>query len=145
VSLPEAAPKVELNDNYDTAQAGDPVTVMGYPGVTPPVFGVVKSNDPFNSGTQAAEIPNPTVTSCNIGTILRGQDAGGKSVISYMGDAYQLTTNSTGSGNSGGPVFDDKGRVVGIFFASRRAANAAVTYAIPIRYGKELMSISGSK
>jgi serine protease Do len=145
VSLPEAAPKVEMNDNYDTAQAGDAVTVMGYPGVTPPVFGVVKSNDPFNRGAQAAEIPNPTVTSCSIGTILRGNDANGKSVISYMGDAYQLTTNATGSGNSGGPVFDDAGKVVGIFFASRRAANAAVTYAIPIRYGKELMSIGGSK
>jgi serine protease Do len=145
VSLPEAAPKVDLNDNYDTAQPGDPLTVIGYPGVTPPVFGVVKSNDPFNRGAQAAEIPNPTVTNCNIGAILRGQEASGKSVVSYMGDAYQLTTNATGSGNSGGPVFDEQGKVVGIFFASRRAANAAVTYAIPIRYGKELMSISGSK
>ena len=145
ISLPEAAPKVDMYDSYDSAQAGDELTVMGYPAVTPPVFGVVKSQDPFNRGTQAAEIPNPTVTTCNIGAILRGNDAGGKSVISYMGDAYQLTTNATGSGNSGGPVFDDQGRVVGIFFASRRAANAAVTYAIPIRYGKELMSISSSK
>ena len=61
--------------------------------------------------------------------------------MSALGDVYQLTINSTGAGNSGGPVFDDHGRVIGIFFAGLRG-DAAITFAVPIRYGKELMSVS---
>ncbi|MFL6373248.1 MAG: trypsin-like serine protease, partial [Pyrinomonadaceae bacterium] len=50
----------------------------------------------------------------------------------------QLATGSTGAGNSGGPVFDGQGRVIGIFFAGQQAD--AITYAVPIRYGKEFLA-----
>jgi S1-C subfamily serine protease len=88
-------------------------------------------------------VPDPTLSIGNIGRVIRGQEnpTGGKDqIISSIGDAYQLTINSTGSGNSGGPVFDDRGRVIGIFFASSRQ-DAMITFAVPIRYGKELMSV----
>jgi serine protease Do len=55
-----------------------------------------------------------------------------------MGDVIQLATGSTGAGNSGGPVFDSQGRVIGIFFAGDQAN--AITYAVPIRYGKEFLA-----
>jgi S1-C subfamily serine protease len=54
---------------------------------------------------------------------------------------YQLTVNSTGAGNSGGPVFDDRGRVIGIFTSSN-SLDVKVTFAVPIRYGMELMGTS---
>lgn len=140
IDSPGTVTKVELNDNYETIQPGDPTIVLGYPGVSPPVFGIVKSQDVFNRETEQREIPDPTVSIGNIGRILRGQEAsvGREQTVSAVGDAYQLTINSTGAGNSGGPVFDEHGKVVAIFFAGRRT-DAAVTFAVPIRYGLELM------
>lgn len=140
IDSPGTVTKVELNDNYDTIEPGDPSIVLGYPGVSPPVFGIVKSQDVFNRETEVREIPDPTVSVGNIGRVLRGQEAaaGKQETVSLIGDAYQLTINSTGAGNSGGPVFNDRGKVIGIFFAGLQT-DAAITFAVPIRYGLELM------
>ncbi len=143
VDSPGTLPKVELNDNYDTIQAGDQSIVLGYPAISPPVLGIVKSQDVFNRETDAREIPDPTVTVGNIGRVLRGTDAAGqdKQLISVFGDAYQLQINTTGAGNSGGPVFDERGQVIGIFYAGRSNATTSITFAVPIRYGRELMGV----
>ncbi len=148
IDVPDSVPKVELNDNYDTIKPGDASIVLGYPGVSPPVYGVIKSQDVFNREAQLKIIPDPTISVGNIGRVIRGQDASGSSkdvVYSGFGDAYQLTINSTGAGNSGGPVFDEHGKVTGIFFAGGSLGGASVTYAVPIRYGKELMSVSAPR
>ncbi len=144
IDVPEAVPKVELNDNYDTIKPGDTVIVMGYPAVSPPVVGVIRSEDVFNRQMKLREIPDPTVAVGNVGRILRGQELEKNKdlIFSLFGDAYQLQINTTGSGNSGGPVFDDRGRVIGIFYASSIRGGAAVTFAVPIRFGKQLMSVS---
>jgi S1-C subfamily serine protease len=140
IDLPRSVPKLELNDNYDTIQPGHPIVVMGYPGVSPDVVGLVASKDPANTGVAARVVPDPTVSAGNIGRVIRGQEAQGnkEEIISQMGDVYQLTVNSTGAGNSGGPVFDDQGRVVGIFTYALHM-DASITFAVPIRYGMELM------
>ena len=147
ISVPDPTPKVELNDNYDSIQPGDAAIILGFPAVSPPTFGIRNSQDYFNRSTQLTEIPDPTLSVGNIGRVLRGREATDNKmgIYSVFGDAYQLTVNSTGAGNSGGPVFDDRGRVTAIFFAGARRADAAVTFAVPIRYGKELMSVSGGK
>jgi len=148
IDVPDSVPKVELNDNYDTIKPGDASIVLGYPGVSPPVYGVIKSQDIFNREAQLKIIPDPTISVGNIGRVIRGQDSNGSgkdTVYSGFGDAYQLTINSTGAGNSGGPVFDDHGKVTGIFFAGGSLGGASVTYAVPIRYGKELMSVSAPR
>ena len=75
-----------------------------------------------------------SVTACGAGVE--------KTTVSVIGDAYQLQINTTGAGNSGGPVFDDHGRVIAIFFAGLRdVQGTAVTFAVPIRYGQELMGV----
>jgi len=93
--------------------------------------------EPFQLGI----IPQPTITAGNISQVLREQEAAGKdTVYSQIGDAYQLTINSTGGGNSGGPVFDDHGRVIAIFtYGLHTDFNASA--AVPIKYGMELMGI----
>jgi serine protease Do len=144
IQVPESVPRLELNDNYDSIQQGDTAIVLGYPGVAPPLYGVIRSQDVFSREAQVKIIPDPTISVGNIGRIIRGQDSSGNKdpIVSQFGDAYQLTINSTGAGNSGGPVFDERGRVTGIFFAGGSSGGASVTFAVPIRYGKELMSVS---
>lgn len=147
IQVPESVPRVELNDNYDSIKPGDAAIVLGYPGISPPVVGVIRSKDVFNPDTQLRVIPDPTISVGNIGRVLRGAETQSNKdpIVSLFGDAYQLTINSTGPGNSGGPVFDDRGRAIGIFFAGSTSGGVSVTYAVPIRYGKELMSIGSSR
>jgi S1-C subfamily serine protease len=146
IQVPESVPRLELNDNYDSIKQGESAIVLGYPGLAPPVYGVIRSQDVFARESQVKFIPDPTISVGNIGRVIRAQEVAGKDPIySQFGDAYQLTINSTGAGNSGGPVFDDRGRVTGIFYAGSSSGGTSITFAVPIRYGKELMSVGGSK
>jgi S1-C subfamily serine protease len=135
VDLPRQLSKLELFDNYQTIKPGDDVFVLGYPQASPPVVGEVKSRDVFNQASEFKIIPDPTFSAGNIGRVIRAQAGLTESTYSSFGDVYQLTVNSTGPGNSGGPVFDNHGRVIGIF----TSGNGTVTFAVPIRYGMELM------
>ncbi len=134
--------KVTLYDNHDAVKPGQSVTVMGYPGVAPQQFIARKSNDPFNQDVKYSTIPTPTVTPGSVGRIIPGSsDASAKNMtFSTFGDSYQLTINATGPGNSGGPMFDDEGRVIGLYYAYKTdAAGTLISFAVPIRYGLELM------
>ncbi|HEX4947570.1 MAG TPA: trypsin-like peptidase domain-containing protein [Blastocatellia bacterium] len=140
IDMPGSVGKVELFDNYDKIKVGDAITVLGYPAVSPVTWGRVTSQDPFNSQSQAKIIPDPSLTTGNIGRVLRDQKPtnGGDEVRSEFGDVYQVTANP-GGGNSGGPVFDDHGKVIGIYFAGAQRSGGQVSFAVPIRYGLELM------
>lgn len=133
--------KVTMLDNFTDVRPGQAVTVMGYPGVSPEQTVIKPSQDVFNQYTKELGVPSPTVTPGNIGLIV--QKSSLKNLTkSSVGEVYQLTINATGAGNSGGPLFDDKGNVIGIYFASNEAGGARVSYAVPIKYGMELMGIT---
>jgi serine protease Do len=147
IDMPEAVPKTELNDNYDTIKVGAPITVLGYPAASPISYGLVNSMDVFNRETQVRVVPDPSLTTGNIGRVLRSKDSasatGKDTTKNDFGDAYQLTANP-GAGNSGGPVFDDHGHVIGIYYAGRAigvgGAQGHVSFAVPIRFARELMT-----
>ena len=143
IETPQPLTKVELNDNFDTIQSGARVTVMGYPAVSVQTIQAQASNDMHNQNATVNIIPNPTVTDGNIQLIARNGANNSQELqtISETGDGYQLAINTTGSGNSGGPVFDDHGKVIGIFSDSiqRPGLTTVVTFALPIREGMELM------
>lgn len=147
IDTPQSVAAIQLNDNYDQIQPGDTVTIMGYPAVSGDVLVSTKSQDPFNRAQQYKVVPDPTVTGGLVGKLLRDEQAAShheeRDYYSEFGDSIQLTANSIGAGSSGGPVFDDHGRVIGIFYAKRRSNEGAiVTFAVPIRYGMELMRTS---
>ena len=138
IDMPRELPTVTMFDNYNEIKTGNAVTVMGYPGASPDQYSQTKSFDYFNTNPQIVKVPVPTLSQGNIGRLIKGssQIASGNYYSSF-GDSYQLTINSTGPGNSGGPLFDDQGRVIGIF----NAGNTVMTFAVPIKYGMELMGI----
>ena len=113
IETPASVRKVEMYDSYDTSRPGEQVTVLGYPGVSPDAFVRTQSQDPFNEEPNVVQVPDLTVTDGIIGKILRGTQTpeGGQpgDYLSEFGDVFQLSANATGSGNSGGPVFDERG------------------------------------
>ena len=136
---------VELNDNYDSIKPGDAAIVLGYPGGSPPQYTVItsKAAPGMYQQSQVGVVPNATLSIGAVSRILRDQEGTqGKDLIkSGLGDVYQLTINSTGGGNSGGPVFDDQGRVIAVFtYGIRQDFNASA--AVPIRFAKELMGVT---
>lgn len=137
IELPETLTKVEMLDNYNQVEPGSPVVVMGYPGLSPDQYVANRSQDGFNRNPNIVKVPVPTLSAGNIGRLVKGR-AGSDKVDDYLssfGDYYQLTINSTGPGNSGGPTFDDQGKVIGIY----SAGSSKVSYSIPIKYAIDLM------
>ena len=138
IDMPRALKKLDLQDNYDTIAQGDDISVMGYPGVSPAVIGAVQSKEALTPTLEQRIIPDPTLSVGNIGRVIRGKASLTEAAYSQFGDVYQLTINSTGAGNSGGPVLDAQGRVIGLFTYAIQM-DARITFAVPIRYGMELM------
>jgi S1-C subfamily serine protease len=132
VDVPQLLRTVDWDVSYTKIQAGDPVTILGYPG---------------NSPDLVEGVHVPTVITGVIGKVIR-EERDQKDFISFIcrtcmpTDFFQLTAN-IGSGGSGGPVFDQRGKVIAIYFARRRTSDGAqVTYALPIKYGTDLMEIN---
>ncbi len=147
IDIPQTLKKVELHDNWDTIKVGDPVVVLGYPGVSSmvPVLDVAASKDLLNQTPSVKELADPTLSVGNVARLVRGTASGGEGRF-FGGDFYQLTINSTGHGNSGGPMFDHLGRVIGVYTLGwGDSAGAQVSGSIPIRYGMELMGVQPAK
>lgn len=120
---------------------GDPITVLGYPGTSPDLLMKSKSRDLMTQGTEdVVQVPIPTVTPGAIGKLIVASSVPGSRKIDYYNEqeTYQLTANAT-EGNSGGPVFDEHGQVIGIFYA--RSTRDMMTLAVPIKFGRELMEV----
>ena len=141
IEMPESLSKVELADRHDEIKAGDEICVLGYPGISPEEFVIKGSQDYFNRNPQIIKVPTATISSGIIGRVI------GRNVLqntlqyySVYGDVYQLAGSINAAGSSGGPLFDDHGRVIGIYFASRTDERGdKIYFAVPIKYGLELM------
>jgi serine protease Do len=133
---------VELSSGA-LAPVGEPVTVLGYPSFSTKTLALVRSNEGLRTKQSVESIPEPTVTAGNISRMSEAsQSTGSVTTVSTMGELYQLTV-PTGAGNSGGPVFDQQGKVIGIFTAGL-PYRETTTFAVPIKYGIELFKVQRS-
>ncbi|MGO4328738.1 trypsin-like peptidase domain-containing protein [Cupriavidus sp. 2TAF22] len=133
-------PTINLASVGSRPRVGERVTVLGYPGISEEKHAIVQSSEGGNIANFVELIPQPTVTEgiiAKVGDTVKSE----KNVQTYddLGDVYQLTVTATGHGNSGGPVFDRDGKVIGLFTYSRSMGDERVTFAVPIKYGLDLL------
>jgi serine protease Do len=138
INIPEPVPSLSLFDNYDSIREGDSITVIGYPLATQlaPVAVRVKGQaGGLGPGDRIAFVPVPTVTT---GVVARVIKTGTNPDYYTSADEYQHTA-ATNPGNSGGPVFDNYGRVIAVHFAGFSGGVQGANFAVPIKYGMDLM------
>jgi serine protease Do len=123
----------------DNVKVGESVVVLGYPDFTAKNVAIVSTRENAEGRRRVEIIPQPTVITGNISNIsVASQQVGNITLVGAMGNVYQLTAPS-GPGNSGGPVFDADGQVIGLY--SYGSGREAVTYAVPIKYARDLMQM----
>jgi len=127
---------VVLTDGGGSAISGEPVLLLGYPtaidailartpGETLKAIATASQGDPKQLMEELARrnLIRPITTQGHIGDVLPDK-------IIY--DA------ATTVGGSGGPLFNEEGKVVGINFAMMPEFSGS-NFAVPVRYGKLLL------
>ena len=138
IDSPQILDKVELADD-DTVTIGEKVIVLGYPGIS--VENVQRQVTVENGLTriQNEVIPEATVTDGIVSKLSTGFKEKDGVTLTSAGERIQLSVLATGAGNSGGPVFNSSGKVIGLFTYSRSRGDARVTLAVPIKFGRDLL------
>ncbi len=140
IQLPILNTPVAVLGGDDTVEAGNTVTITGYPAISADFTVKVESQDPMERSGIERDLRIPTISTGTIGMVTNSDKIKALQYYSYMGDVYQLNVNTTGAGNSGGPVFNDAGHVIGLYtYGKTDEEGVRISFAVPIRYGEELM------
>jgi len=142
IAAPAPLHTVNLAGADDKVSPGEHIVVLGYPGISQREYRVTNTIADGAVSEEKEEIANTTVTDgviANVGSPLRRD--GGTITGGEMGYVYQLSDIATGPGNSGGPVFNSKGKVIGIFSFEVRSGAQRATFAWPISYASTLLQI----
>jgi serine protease Do len=140
VDSPQALTPLDLASD-DVIKVGEKVIVLGYPGISDRTFAQFTTNEGGQTRQRLEFIPEPTVTD---GIVSRAGtetvQEGNMRISGMLGDAIQLSVVATGSGNSGGPVFNSSGKVVGLFtWGATGRDGTRVSFAVPIKHGRALL------
>lgn len=139
VDTPQQLKKLDVAAD-DTVIVGEPVIAIGFPAVASEVFARSSTieNQQYRQITDI--VPQPFVSEGIVAVVSPAvKSENGVSFGGASGDVIQMSINSTGAGNSGGPVFNKKGSVIGLFTYGHKAGGAQTTEAIPIKYGRDLL------
>jgi serine protease Do len=137
---------VELAAEDDKFEVGDKVIVLGYPDITPKTRIQLTAVENARISSRPEVIPNPTVNEGIISALgQKFRQEGEFTVVGALGDTFQMSINATGAGNSGGPVFNSNGKVIGLYtYSSRKDEDGRATYAVPIHHGRALLKMKSS-
>jgi serine protease Do len=138
VETPQTLQAVELSPD-DEVKIGERVVVLGYPGIAYKSLQIDRSG----LGQKFHEISKPSVTNGLVAQGYREREVtlgGDREVVNTL-NMIEMSGLATGSGGSGGPVFDGKGRVIGLFTAiTTDRLGARMSYAVPIKAGRDLLT-----
>jgi serine protease Do len=142
IDSPQALTPIEIASSEDNLKVGERVIVLGYPGISTATLMETSSTERGQLRSRVEVIPEPTVTEGIISKLgMELTQAGTSTLRGSLGDAFQLSINSTGGGNSGGPVFNSAGRAVGLFtYGGCILGDACVSHAVPIKHGRFLLT-----
>jgi S1-C subfamily serine protease/DNA-binding response OmpR family regulator len=134
-TMPPQATLLDLDDRNDASVTGESVVLIGYPtgieGIlaragpeaAQQIAGTASNVPQIVSRLAQQNLIRPTTTQGHIGDVLKDK-------IVY--DA------ATTSGGSGGPLFNHKGKVIGVNFAILNGFGGS-NLAVPVRYANELL------
>lgn len=120
---------------------GNKVVLLGYPGISAQSYVVTKSQDVFQGAADITLIKDVSVNEGIVSKIVPGKTANSpdERYVAIRGDSIEVNISSSGQGNSGGPLFDAEGQVIGIFAAGAGNNLGILTWAVPISYGLDLL------
>jgi serine protease Do len=139
VDTPQQLKKLDIAAD-DEVNVGEPVIALGYPSVAGETSAISTTIENGLIRTNTDYVPQPFVSEGIVAVVSSAiKTEKGVTVVGEMGDFIQMSINSTGAGNSGGPVFNKSGKVIGLFTYGISGGGANTSGAIPIKYGRELL------
>jgi len=128
--------QIALADGRRSAVSGSPVVLLGYPTALDAILARTGAETLQSIATSSKGDPKQVMEELARRKLIRPVTTQG-----HIGDVLPdkiVYDAQTTSGGSGGPLFNDEGKVIGINFAMVREFGGS-NFAIPVGYGKSLL------
>jgi serine protease Do len=129
--------QIALADGHRSAVSGGPVVLLGYPTALDAILARAGTETLQSIATASKGDPKQVVEELARRNLIRPTTTQG-----HIGDILPdkiVYDAQTTSGGSGGPLFNNEGKVIGINFAMVREFGGS-NFAIPVAYGKSLLT-----
>ena len=130
--------QIALADGRRSAVSGGPVVLLGYPTALDAILARAGAETLQSIATASKGDPEQVIEELARRNLIRPVTTQG-----HIGDVLPdkiVYDAQTTSGGSGGPLFNDEGKVIGINFAMVREFGGS-NFAIPVDYGKSLLNL----
>ncbi len=128
--------QIALADGHRSAVSGGPVVLLGYPTALDAILARAGAETLQSIATATQGDPKQVMEELARHNLIRPITTQG-----HIGDVLPdkiVYDAQTTSGGSGGPLFNNEGKVIGINFAMVREFGGS-NFAIPVGYGKSLL------
>ncbi len=125
----------EIGSQDEPARAGDRATVMGFPRTAR--GGTNESQEP------GPVLADPTIHIGHVGRVMESGAGEANELERLCPGCYQLDIGAVGSSHSGGPVFNQRGEVIGMY-QNLVTRDVSASLGVPIRVGRELLGMRAS-